>query len=383
MTNQQNHIGRKSILQTALKKLAKYFIGLGVLFFCAMTVQAQPTFLAASSGFATGGTTVTVSHTVGSSANRIMLVGVSTRNRFINVPAVGDITDNCAYNSIPMVYHGTEQSDNDAITYIFYLVDPPTGTANVVVTFNGNLGGNNAGIVGVVTYANVDPLDPVGTYASSAGNSISPSLSVTSAINQVVFDVISVNNQNITAAGGGQTSRWNINSGGNVRGAGSTKAGSASSTTMTWAIAGSTRWSMSGVAIKAISASDLEVEKSVNISAPYAGQTIAFTVTATNNGPDVANSIFVNDLLPSGYTYTSHTASTGTYSGGTGIWNIGTLNNGASATLTINAVVKSSGIYLNSATIDGNVDDGFTSNNAASATVTICQAGGTVPLFNN
>jgi len=383
MTNHQNHIGRKSILHTTLKNLAKYFIGFGVLFFCAVAMQAQPTFLAATSGFATSGNTVTVSHTVGSSANRIMLVGVSTRNRFINVTAVGDITDNCAYNSIPMVYHGTEQSDNDAITYIFYLVDPPTGTANVVVTFTSNLGGNNAGVVGIVTYANVDPLDPVGTYASSAGLITSPSLSVVSEINQEVFDVIEVNNQNITAAGAGQTSRWNINSGGNVRGAGSTKAGSASSTTMTWTIAGSARWSMSGVAIKAISVSDLEVSKSVNISTPYAGQTIAFTVTATNFGPDVANSVYVNDLLPSGYTYTSHTASTGTYSGGTGFWNIGILNNGSSETLTINAVVKSSGIYLNSATINGNVDDSFPGNNTASVTVTICQAGGTVPLFNN
>jgi hypothetical protein len=45
---------------------------------------------------------------------------------------------------------------------------------------------------------------------------------------------------------------------------------------------------------------------------------------------------------------------TGTYTSGTGVWSIGTLANGASATLTITATVNATGSYANTATIAAN-----------------------------
>ena len=116
--------------------------------------------------------------------------------------------------------------------------------------------------------------------------------------------------------------------------------------------------------------SDLVVTKTINNTTPLVGSNVIFTITARNNGASNNNNVTVNDLLPSGYTYVSNTTSTGTYNSTTGVWTIGNLNNGASATLTITATVKSSGIYTNTATINtsSGIDDPNLSNNVASVT---------------
>ena len=46
---------------------------------------------------------------------------------------------------------------------------------------------------------------------------------------------------------------------------------------------------------------------------PNVGDTITFTVTLTNNGPNAATSVQVTDLLPAGLTFVSATPSQGTY----------------------------------------------------------------------
>jgi uncharacterized repeat protein (TIGR01451 family) len=130
---------------------------------------------------------------------------------------------------------------------------------------------------------------------------------------------------------------------------------------------------------------DLAIAKSVDIDTPYVGQTIVFTLTATNETSGVdAPGVEVSDLLPAGYTYVSHTASgSTTYDNGTGIWDIGTLNNIAAATLEITVKVNASGAYTNTATISGNVIDNTPGNDSASQGITVCGAGGTAPLFSN
>ena len=116
--------------------------------------------------------------------------------------------------------------------------------------------------------------------------------------------------------------------------------------------------------------SDLVVTKTINNTTPLVGSNVIFTITARNNGTSNNSNVRVNDLLPSGYTYVSNTTSRGTYNSTTGVWTIGNLNNGASATLTITATVKSSGIYTNTATINtsSGISDPNLSNNVASVT---------------
>jgi len=96
---------------------------------------------------------------------------------------------------------------------------------------------------------------------------------------------------------------------------------------------------------------DLEISKTVSPTNPAIGANASFTIMVSNAGPDAATGVEVTDLLAGGYTYVSGTASQGAYDSATGIWAVGTLNNGAGATLTIDATVHAMGPYDNTATI--------------------------------
>ncbi len=68
---------------------------------------------------------------------------------------------------------------------------------------------------------------------------------------------------------------------------------------------------------------------------PSVGQDFYYTITTKNNGPDNATGVQVTDVIPAGLTYKAYQSTQGTYNSVTGIWNVGTLANGASATLYI------------------------------------------------
>ena len=93
---------------------------------------------------------------------------------------------------------------------------------------------------------------------------------------------------------------------------------------------------------------DLRVSKTASNSTP--GNAVSFTVTVTNDGPSRATDVRVLDVLPAGLTFVSATSTRGVYSATAvvgppaypaGTWRVGTLNNGATATLTLNAMVTS------------------------------------------
>ena len=83
---------------------------------------------------------------------------------------------------------------------------------------------------------------------------------------------------------------------------------------------------------------DLVTGKTVDNGTPNEGDTIVYTLTLTNSGPNQATNLSITDLLPAGVTYVSDDGA-GAYVSGTGLWTIGTLNNGATATLNITATV--------------------------------------------
>ncbi len=119
-----------------------------------------------------------------------------------------------------------------------------------------------------------------------------------------------------------------------------------------------------------LASADLQVTKNVDNNTPTLGNNVVFTVQAKNNGPDTATNVNVTDLLPAGYEYVSHTVSSGTYTQGTGVWDIGNMANTVTQTLTITAKVVSGTNLTNTATILGGVTDPNNSNNTASASVT-------------
>src|SRR5262249_10304735 len=84
---------------------------------------------------------------------------------------------------------------------------------------------------------------------------------------------------------------------------------------------------------------DLRIVKTVSNPTPNVGDTITFTVTLTDLGPDKATGVQVSDLLPAGLTFVSSAPSQGTYNGTTGVWNVGTVTTTTAQTLQIMAKV--------------------------------------------
>ncbi|PWH14074.1 MAG: hypothetical protein DDG59_13475 [Anaerolineae bacterium] len=90
-----------------------------------------------------------------------------------------------------------------------------------------------------------------------------------------------------------------------------------------------------------VQSADLEVLKTVDRSNPAEGESVTYTITVTNKGPNDASGITISDLLPASLTYQSHSTNNGTYQASNGEWNLGNLPNQAFATLTITAKVNS------------------------------------------
>lgn len=116
-----------------------------------------------------------------------------------------------------------------------------------------------------------------------------------------------------------------------------------------------------------ILSSDLTATISASDQAPVVGTNITFTIVAHNNGPDNATGVDVTNNLPTGYTIVSSNATAGTV--GARAWTIGSLANGASATLTLVATVLPTGTYPFTVSILGVESDPSTSNNSGLATV--------------
>ena len=88
---------------------------------------------------------------------------------------------------------------------------------------------------------------------------------------------------------------------------------------------------------------DLSLGKTVNNSTPTSGANVTFSLTVTNRtgSTNSASNIAVTDILSPGFTFVS-ASGTGSYNPTTGVWSVGTLAPGASASLNIVATVSAS-----------------------------------------
>ncbi len=115
---------------------------------------------------------------------------------------------------------------------------------------------------------------------------------------------------------------------------------------------------------------DVGVTKTVAPTQVAPGQTVTYTVTARNNGPNAATGVVLTDQLPAGVTYQSATAAQGAYDQVTGRWAIGTLAVGQTETLQMQATVDVAGAIINLAVrTSQNEPDGDPSNDSAVAVV--------------
>jgi uncharacterized repeat protein (TIGR01451 family) len=98
-----------------------------------------------------------------------------------------------------------------------------------------------------------------------------------------------------------------------------------------------------------------------------------YKLTVANNGPDNATTVTLVDALPSADTLQSAALSQGTYQldGQTLTCNLGSIANGASATVTLTILPTLTGAIQNTATVTANENDNVLSNNIVSAVETV------------
>ncbi|AEG18389.1 conserved repeat domain protein [Methanobacterium paludis] len=105
-------------------------------------------------------------------------------------------------------------------------------------------------------------------------------------------------------------------------------------------------YNQANVSIEVPQSADIQVNQTQQNNT----QNVTYTITVTNNGPENATGVQITDKLSTGLTFTSaDTHGIGTYDPTTGIWDIGTLNNGTTVTLTLNANITGTGTIKNNA----------------------------------
>lgn len=131
----------------------------------------------------------------------------------------------------------------------------------------------------------------------------------------------------------------------------------------------------------AVGGTDVQLMKTVSNAAPAVNGTTIWTISVHNAGPATATSVAVTDQLPSGISGVStgnniqYTASQGTYTSTTGVWSVGTLAVGATATLSIPTTVNagSGGLNITNVAMLTGLDqaDVSSANDIASATIAV------------
>jgi uncharacterized repeat protein (TIGR02543 family) len=249
--------GRRALVWVAL--VATLVLALILLLPAAGALAAPVTQDGTShTGSTATGSSITFSHTAGTGANRLLLVGISwncgTTNRTIssvtwNGTPLTEVTTQLGYNS-----------SNPRYSAIYKLVAPASGvTGNVVVTFSGAV--SNGAIAGAANFANVDQTTPLGTAAGagSATSDTTATVNLTGLLGtELVFDNVFMGSSNTATTltvGANQSSLWNVNgytgSGNfNVFAGASTEQATSSSVTMSWTISASARWAIAAVPIR-------------------------------------------------------------------------------------------------------------------------------------
>ncbi|TMP99231.1 MAG: hypothetical protein E6K99_05470, partial [Thaumarchaeota archaeon] len=274
---------------------------------------------------------VTISFTVGTGANRLLIVGGTV--------------DNFAITGV--TYGGTALTQAVADTQkptgsIWYLVNPPSGTASVVVTSTPSKGA----IVGVISFTGVDQSTPIPTTATNdnANGRTSPAtVSITNAnANSWVMDLVGSGHIGGFTNGASTTTQWNLDSGSTNAGASSTT-GPLSPSTVTnfsWTLPTPDAWVDVAVEIKPFAGTSQIISTTTgnfmvepDISASATGTPTTSTPsgyaweTPSAIGAQIVSGIWNFDLT------VGSSASTGTASVWITVWNCQTASEGTCAFL--------------------------------------------------
>lgn len=124
---------------------------------------------------------------------------------------------------------------------------------------------------------------------------------------------------------------------------------------------------------------DMGITKSGSPDPVNVGQPLTYTLKATNDGPttDPGFAVAVTDTLPGGVTFQSASASQGSCSSSSGkvTCNIGTVNEGATVTITIVVIPQTPGAITNTASVASSALDPNPANDSASTTTHVAATG--------
>ncbi|WP_341952091.1 CARDB domain-containing protein [Salinibacterium sp. TMP30] len=117
---------------------------------------------------------------------------------------------------------------------------------------------------------------------------------------------------------------------------------------------------------------DLAIGKSVSPALAQPGETVTYTVTVSNNGPNTAENVQAVDPIKIEATVTGSTITQGSFDAAARVWDIGTLTSGQTATLTLSVQITRTGTFLNTVVISqSSIPDPNLANNQAQATIEI------------
>ena len=117
---------------------------------------------------------------------------------------------------------------------------------------------------------------------------------------------------------------------------------------------------------------DLSIVKLVSNATAHKGDIVTWTVIVTNNGPDAAKNVYVNDILPNGLVYKAHKATKGLFDSNRMVWFITALANGESQTLTIDTLVDTTNTKItNIVNVTSDTPDSDKTNNVANNTTDV------------
>ncbi|RYD68665.1 MAG: DUF11 domain-containing protein, partial [Verrucomicrobiaceae bacterium] len=260
-----------------------------------VAVAAGTPTLGAYEGPLIGSTaSVSMSHTV-SGTNRLLLVAVNQEDDGTAGMTINSVT----FNGVALTRVSRIASSQEAIADLWSLVNPPAGTANVVVNMS-NFSNADALHVAATTFTGVSQTTPLGTAVTAAAATTPMTITAGGATGDLVFVTGAVDDsRTATPTGTAATALWNANAGGTgdgVRSVGSTRAGNGSTAAFAWTLSAADGWAALAVPIKSATSS----------STPT---TLSFTQT-----PNFAESFTIPAAAVIGGTV-YYTASSGTLSG--------------------------------------------------------------------
>ncbi len=189
-------------------------------------------------------TTMTVSHTTGAGSDRIMIVGVSLLNQ--DLETVNSVT----YGGIALNFIGQVTEQNDSRVELWSYLNPPSGSANVVVTFNEQV--QRGAILGVATFSGVNQTSPFGAFQSNLGESTTAAATVASATGELVVGVMAAEQQDNNPVVVGGTSMWALKSqpGNNMTAGAGARFNGASSVTLEWGLNEVDDWVIGAISLR-------------------------------------------------------------------------------------------------------------------------------------